>query len=91
MEMNQKYQKIADKLKAIAHPDRLCIVKGLLDNKCNVTKIQECLQLPQSTVSQHIAKLKSAGIIAGERKGLEICYSVEDEDIIKVVRELFRD
>lgn len=83
------YQRYADKLKAIAHPDRLCIVKGLIDNTCNVTKIQECLELPQSTVSQHLSKLKAAGIIVGDRKGLEISYSVKDEEIIKVIKLLF--
>lgn len=85
------YEKKADKLKALAHPHRLCIVKGLLDNSCNVSKIQECLGLPQSTVSQHLAKLKSAGIIAGQRNGLEICYSVIDEDIINVVRAILKE
>lgn len=79
----------AEKLKALAHPHRLCIVKGLLENKCNVTKIQECLGLPQSTVSQHLAKLRSAGIIEGERSGLEICYKVVDEDTINIINCLF--
>ncbi len=78
------YEKKADKIKAIAHPHRLCIIKGLLEGGCNVTKIQECLGLPQSTVSQHLAKLKSAGIIAGVRNGLEICYRVVDEDVINI-------
>jgi len=65
------YEKKADKIKAIAHPHRLCIIKGLIEGGCNVTKIQECLSLPQSTVSQHLAKLKAAGIIDGERKGTQ--------------------
>lgn len=82
------YEKKADKLKALAHPQRLCIVKGLIDGGCNVTKIQECMGLPQSTVSQHLSKLKSAGIIDGERNGLEICYSVVDQDIVKIVNIL---
>ena len=85
------YEKKAEKIKALAHPHRLCIVKGLIENRCNVTKIQECLGLPQSTVSQHLAKLKSAGIIDGERKGLEICYSVIDEDIINITKILLKE
>jgi len=85
------YEKKADKIKAIAHPHRLCIIKGLIEGGCNVTKIQECLGLPQSTVSQHLAKLKAAGIIDGERKGLEVCYRVVDEDIISIVKILLKD
>lgn len=87
----KQYSTKAEKLKAIAHPQRLCIVKGLIDNSCNVTKIQECLEIPQSTVSQHLAKLKSAGIINGERKGLEICYSVVDDEIREIVKLLCKD
>lgn len=85
------YEEKAEKLKAISHPHRLCIIKGLMDNSCNVTKIQECLKLPQSTVSQHLSKLKAAGIIEGRRNGLEICYSVVDQDAIEVVKKLFRE
>lgn len=83
------YVEKAEKLKAIAHPDRLCIVKGLYESSCNVSTIQKCMKLPQSTVSQHLAKLKAAGIISGKRKGLEICYSVVDEDIISIIKLLF--
>jgi len=83
------YETQAEKLKAMAHPHRLCILKGLIDNKCNVSKIQECLGLPQSTVSQHLAKLRAAGLIKGERNGQEICYKVADEDVMRVVRALF--
>ncbi|MCX7748324.1 MAG: metalloregulator ArsR/SmtB family transcription factor [Clostridia bacterium] len=85
------YDEMAEKLKALAHPHRLCIVKGLIHNACNVTKIQECLELPQSTVSQHLSKLKAAGIIDGDRKGLEICYRVVDQDAVRIVEALFKD
>lgn len=87
----KNYEKKAEKIKALAHPHRLCIIKGLIEGGCNVTKIQECLSLPQSTVSQHLAKLKAAGIIVGERNGLEICYRVVDEEVINIVKILLKD
>lgn len=89
MEDMKNYIQQSEVLKAIAHPVRLCIVRGLINNQCNVTKMQECLNLPQSTVSQHLAKLKSAGIIEGERKGLEICYKVANQQIKDIVAILF--
>lgn len=81
----------AEKLKAISHPHRLCIIRGLADNACNVTKIQECLNLPQSTISQHLSKLRAAGIIEGQRNGLEICYRVVDRDVLNIIKLLFDD
>ncbi len=89
MEDTAKYESTAELLKALAHPVRLCIVKGLMDKQCNVTHMQECLELPQSTVSQHLGILKSKGIIKGERKGLEITYSVVDEAVKKIIYALF--
>jgi ArsR family transcriptional regulator len=91
LESLKRYESKAEILKALAHPHRLCIVKGLMDNKCNVSRIQECLELPQSTVSQHLAKLKAAGIIKGERKGLEICYSISNENVKNIIKVLFEN
>ncbi len=80
----------AEILKAIAHPLRLCIVKGLIEKgENNVSYMQNCLETPQSTISQHLAKLKAAGIIDGERKGTEVYYKVVNEDVKKIVRDLF--
>ena len=76
----------AELLKAISHPVRLCIVTGLMSDKgCNVSKIKGCLDIPQSTVSQHLTKLKSAGIVEGRRNGTEVNYYVVNEDIKKIV------
>lgn len=61
MQKYEKYQKKAGILKALAHPIRLCIAKGLIEEKeCNVTHMQECLGASQSSISQHLAKLKAA-------------------------------
>jgi len=82
----------ANILKALAHPVRLCIVKGLIESGgSNVTNMQHCLNVPQSTISQHIAKLKSCGIIDWERNGLEIVYSVSDNKIKDLIQVLFED
>jgi len=77
-------------LKALSHPIRLCIVKGLMEEEgCNVSKMQNCLEIPQSTLSQHLAKLRNLGILEGERNGVEINYYVIDEDAKKIVKTLF--
>ena len=79
------YEEKANKLKVLAHPHRLCIVKGLIEKRCNVSNIQDCLQIPQSTISQHLSKLRTAGIICGKRNKTEIEYSVVDEEVIKLM------
>lgn len=87
----QQYNEIAEILKILAHPVRLCIIKGLLEKgECNVTYMQTCLGTPQSTVSQHIQKLKAAGIIEGRRNGLEIYYQVKNELVAELIQVLFK-
>ncbi len=83
---------MAELLKALAHPVRLCIVRRLwLKGTCNVTCMQECLDVSQSTVSQHLSKLRQAGIIRGERNGLEIYYSLKDSRVERILSVLFDD
>ncbi|WP_227765630.1 ArsR/SmtB family transcription factor [Zhaonella formicivorans] len=80
----------AETLKAIAHPVRLCILKGLLDSgACNVSKMQYCLDLPQSTISQHLSKLRMSGLITAQRQGIEVYYSITDEQVRKLISALF--
>ncbi|MGG7142823.1 ArsR/SmtB family transcription factor [Clostridium nigeriense] len=90
MDSNYKqYEDVAEMLKVLAHPVRLCIVKNLLEKGgCNVTNMHSCLGMPQSTISQHLQKLKSIGIIKGERNGLEIVYEVVDKRVDKVIEAL---
>jgi DNA-binding transcriptional ArsR family regulator len=86
----QVYEGNAELLKVLAHPVRLCIVKGLIEKgPSNVSTMYTGLNMPQSTISQHLAKLKSAKIVTSERKGLEIYYNVENEKVIQLIQVLF--
>lgn len=65
-------------LKAKVHPIRLQIVNELMYHKtCNITQLIEILNLPQSTVSQHLSKLRGT-VLRAERKGLEMHYYIEN-------------
>ncbi|MBN2064815.1 MAG: winged helix-turn-helix transcriptional regulator [Sedimentisphaerales bacterium] len=87
--MNDKtidFEKNSDLLKALAHPVRLRMVCGLMSGDgCNVNKIVENLQLPQSTVSQHLSVLRGQGIINYRKEGVKTCYYVTDERVKKLI------
>ncbi|UQZ33398.1 transcriptional regulator [Paenibacillus sp. PK3_47] len=88
----EQFNEASDLLKALAHPVRLCIVKGLLQKGyCNVGYMQECLHLPQSTVSQHLQKLRSSGIVKTERSGLEVNYTIADDRIRQLIQVFFKE
>ena len=85
-----RFEEMSEILKALAHPARLEIVTGLLENECNVSQVQEKLGLPQSTVSQHLRVLKNGGIIKGRREGTRVCYTVVNKwvrEIIEMMQE----
>ncbi|MBJ8190731.1 ArsR/SmtB family transcription factor [Bacillus mycoides] len=75
----EMYEEITEVLKVLAHPVRLSLVEIMLTKgPTNVTTMYGELQMPQSTISQHLSKLKATKIITGTRKGLEIYYEVTD-------------
>ncbi|MDR4984223.1 ArsR family transcriptional regulator [Bacillus sp. AFS054943] len=77
--MKEMYEEITEVLKVLAHPVRLSLVEIMrTKGPTNVTTMYEKLQMPQSTISQHLSKLRAAKIITGTRKGLEIYYEVTD-------------
>ena len=71
----------AEILRAISHPIRLAILRGLIKNgPTNVINLETCVDVPTATVSQHLTKIRYAGIVSKERKGTYIYYSIKDED-----------
>ncbi|OPA16469.1 ArsR/SmtB family transcription factor [Bacillus cereus] len=83
------YEQHAEILKNLAHPMRLLIVQKLITiGSLNVTELQNLIYLPQSTVSQHLSKLKAPKIVSYEREGLEVYYKVIDKKIIKTMQVL---
>lgn len=88
-EMTERTTELSEKLKALSHPCRLSIVQDLLRHDCNVTAIQEMLNIPQPSISAHLARLRTAGIIEGRRQGQEIHYQVIDPDTVTLVKALF--
>lgn len=88
---SMSFDREAEILKVLGHPVRLKIVAGLMSESCNVKKIWECLELPQATVSQHLALLKNKGIIEGRRDGVEVFYKVVSQEAQSIVGALFSD
>ncbi len=74
---SKKEQDLAEFAKALAHPARIAILKVLAQhNECICGEIVDLLPLAQSTVSQHLKELKSAGLINGVVDGPRSCYCI---------------
>src|SRR5262245_37138047 len=66
----------AEKLSALAAPERLRIVRFLRDGPRNVTEIAEMLQAPAVNVTHHLNVLRFAGLIQNEKQGRFVLYSL---------------
>ena len=67
--------------KALGHPARIIILKHLSTQECCFTgDLLEVLPLAQSTVSQHLKELKSAGLIEGEVEPPKVRYCIHQEN-----------
>jgi len=83
-----KYEALAAKMKVLSHPVRLCIVHGIASKGCHVKQICETLGVPQPVISLHLSKLKTAGIVTGERQGNYVYYRVIDKVALKLLEIL---
>lgn len=72
----------AEVLKTIASPRRLEILHELSRGPIEVGRLATRIGATQPNVSQHLAVLRSAGIVDAERDGREVRYRLSDPDVM---------
>ena len=80
--MDEVYRLQAEVLKTLANPRRLEIVHLLADGPREVGRLAEEMGISQPNVSQHLAVMRSAGVVEAEREGREVRYRLSDPEII---------
>jgi len=73
-EIQKKYQKRSEIIKALAHPTRLFIIDFLSDGEKCVCEIVEQVGVDISTISKHLLVMKNAGLVESEKRGLNMFY-----------------
>ncbi|WP_026564152.1 ArsR/SmtB family transcription factor [Bacillus sp. UNC41MFS5] len=66
-------------LKLLGDKTRLTIVGILKQRECCVCEFQEVFDMSQPSISQHLRKLKDAGMVKEERRGQWIYYSLNQQ------------
>ncbi len=72
----------AEILKTLASPRRLEILHRLATGPHEVGRLADTLGISQPNVSQHLAVLRSAGLVDAERDGREVRYRLSDPDVM---------
>lgn len=71
-------------IKALCNETRLKIILCLSQKSKTVTEIISNCELSQSAVSQHLVKLKKAGLVSDQKIGREVFYSIKNQDLPKI-------
>jgi ArsR family transcriptional regulator len=76
-------------LKLLGDKTRLTIVSILKQRECCVCEFQEVFDMSQPSVSQHLRKLKDAGMVVEERKGQWVYYSLNSQsDLFGLIEDI---
>jgi ArsR family transcriptional regulator, nickel/cobalt-responsive transcriptional repressor len=76
---NPKHAKeCADRLQALAEPNRIRIIDCLLTGEKNVTQLAKALGVEIVNVSHHLGVLRQAGLVEDKKDGRFVIYSLND-------------
>jgi len=82
----------AEFFKALAHPTRIRILELLREGPLSVGQLQEAIGAPASSISQQLAVLRGRNIVATQRRGTTVIYTVRDPDLfdlLEIARRIF--
>ena len=80
--------------RALAHPVRIKILEILVKGDRSVQELQQALALEQPVVSQQLAVLRNHGVVAWDKQGLSVRYSLRDpaiEELLDAARRIFNN
>jgi|SRR6476660_3378587 len=88
-ELEPRADEAAELLAAMANPKRLLILCHLLDEELSVGELSERVELAQSPLSQHLAKLRALKLVAARRDGQSIRYRLASNEVTKLLTTLY--
>lgn len=79
----------AETFRMLSSSTRLFIVWHLLHGERDVSSLAEECGVSVQVVSQHLAKMRLAGLVSSRRDGKHIFYVVDDPHVVTMVSEIF--
>jgi DNA-binding transcriptional ArsR family regulator len=84
----------AEQLSALGHPARLAILRFVVQSGhegAAAGEIQAHVDLPASTLSHHLKRLSSAGLVRGRNEGTFVYYSPQYDALKLLTAYLWED
>lgn len=91
--MEEKAKQIAELLKLLANENRLMLFCALMERPMTVGELAAFVpKITQSALSQHLTLLKAHGILASDKSGQNVTYSIADhrvEELMHVLKKYY--
>ena len=87
--MHEAAESASALLKTIANKDRLIILCQLGSGEKTVSELVDILGIPQSPISQHLARMRNEDLVNTRRDGKSIHYSLKCANTAKVIELLY--
>lgn len=77
-------------LKQLSNPNRLWILCQLVEGELSVGQIHQRVELSQSALSQHLAKLRKDELVSTRREGNSIYYTLKSREVQHLLETLHK-
>jgi ArsR family transcriptional regulator len=81
MDARTNYADVSERLRLLAHPERLRILDAIRRDAECVCHLEALLAKPQPYVSQQLRLLRDAGLIIDEKQGQNVYYRLVDAEV----------
>lgn len=75
-------------LRSVGNAQRLLVLCQLAEGECSVGQLNERLELSQSALSQHLAKLREAGLVKTRRDAQSVFYRLSEGPVQALLQTL---
>jgi DNA-binding transcriptional ArsR family regulator len=72
--------------RALADPKRLCVLEKLAAGEASVSELSACVGCQVPNMSQHLAVLRSAGLVSTRREGSTVFYRLASSNVLEAYR-----
>ncbi|GEO00412.1 transcriptional regulator [Novosphingobium sediminis] len=81
----ERASEVAAFLKVVANPQRLLLLCRLREGEASVTELIGLCDLSQSSVSQHLAKMREGGLVQTRRENTTIYYRIANDNALALI------
>jgi DNA-binding transcriptional ArsR family regulator len=77
--------KASELMKTLGHKDRLMVLCHLIPGEKSVGELARLLDIPQSPLSQHLARMRKESLVSTRREAQTIYYSIASDEAARIV------